>query len=142
MIQNFQLTWTKYFLFYKTSNLQKREKDSTVLSSGTHARYQNYFGCAAQKDRSSGNENKNKPLRYFFFKFAHAQCVSPLCLPGSFRVKFRTTSVASKLHTHLFIPARCVSFSTSYSFFLIYWFLYCGATVPRLYQRGEKNNFS
>ena len=67
MIQNFQLTWTKYFPFYKTSNLQKRENDTTVLPSGTHARYQNHFGCAGQKDRSSGNENKNKPLRYFFF---------------------------------------------------------------------------
>ena len=94
--------------FYKISNLQKREKDVTVMPSenprmGILTRCQNHFGCAGQKDRSSGNENV-----YF-----HAQCVSPLCLRGRFRVKFRTTSVASNLQTNLFIAARCVSFSTT-----------------------------
>ena len=119
------------FLSYKISNLQTREKDVTVLPSGNPCtgilpRYQHHFDCAGQKDRSSGNENKNRPLRYFFKKFVHAQCVSPLCLPGSFRVKFLTTSVASNLHTNLFIAARCVSFSTSLFFFnVLVFILWC-----------------
>ena len=44
--------------------------------------------------------------------------------------------------TQIFSSLRAVfPFRLLYSFFT-HWFLYCGATVPRLYQRGEKNNSS
>ena len=68
------------FLFYKISNLQKREKDVTVMPSenpgmGILTRGQNHFGCAGQKDRSSGNESKNRPLGYFFMRNAFRRSV-------------------------------------------------------------------
>ena len=44
--------------------------------------------------------------------------------------------------TQIFSSQRAVfPFRLLYSF-LTNWFLYCGATVPRLYQQGEKNNSS
>ena len=72
MIQNFQLTWTNNFFFTRILICKKRETEVTVMPSGNSCtgilpRCQNHFGCAGQKDRSSGNENKNRPLRYFFF---------------------------------------------------------------------------
>ena len=98
------------FLFYKISNFQKREKDVTVMPSGNPCmgiltRGQNHFGCAGQKDRSSGNESKNRPLGYFFM---------------------RNASVASNLQTNLFIAARCVSFSTTLFFFNVLVFILWG----------------
>ena len=58
-------------------------------------RYQNYFDSAGQRDRSHwGRELKFFVclfllllINYTLF-FALAQCVSPLCLRGSFRVHF------------------------------------------------------
>ena len=129
MIQNFQLTWTNNFFFTRFLICKKEKRTYvTVLPSGNPCteilpQYQSHFDCAGQKDRSSGNENKNRPLQHFFKYFAHVQCVSPLCLPESFRVKFRTTSVASNLHTNLFFAARCVSFSTSSFFFNVLVFI-------------------
>ena len=95
------------FLSYKISNLQTREKDVTVLPSGNPRtgivpRYQNHFGCAGQKDRSSVCREVfawNFPLHQWF----------PIC-------------------RRIFSSLRAVSpFRLLYSF-LTYWFLYFGAT--------------
>ena len=66
------------FLFYKISDLQK-EKNVTVLPSGNPCagilpRYQNHFDCAGQKDRSSGNENKNRHYGISFNSFMKFPC--------------------------------------------------------------------
>ena len=134
------------FLFYKISNLQIREENFTVMPSGNPCmgilpRYQNHFGCAGQKDRSSGNENKNRPLRNFFnFLLMRSVFHRSVC-----REVFAWNFALRQwlpICRQIFSSLRAVfPFRLLYSFFT-HWFLYCGATVPRLYQRGEKNNSS
>ena len=134
------------FLFYKISNLQKREKDVIVMPSGNPCtrilpQYQNHFDCASQKDWSSGNENKNRSLRHFFnfllMRSAFRRSVCRAVFAWNFALRQWL-----QICRQIFSSLRAVfPFRLLYSF-LTYWFLYCGATVPRLYQQGEKNNSS
>ena len=69
------------FLFYKISDLQKRKERycTAYIASGNPCtgilpRYQNHFDCAGQKDRSSGNENKNRHYGISFNSFMKFPC--------------------------------------------------------------------
>ena len=116
------------FLFYKISNLQKREKDVTIMPSGNPCmgiltRGQNHFGCTGQKDRSSGNENKNRPLRYFFMRNAFRRSVCEEVSAWNFALR-QWLPICRQILSSL----RAVfPFQLLYSF-LTYWFLYSGAT--------------
>ena len=127
--------WSKTFnlhgqtiSFYKISNLQKREKDVTVMPSGHPCtgiltRCQNHFGCAGQKDRSSGNEIKNRPLRYFFMRNAFRRSVCEEVSAWNFALR-QWLPICRQIFSSL----RAVfPFQLLYSF-LTYWFLYFGAT--------------
>ena len=108
---------------------------------GILPRRQNHFGCAGQKDRSSGNENKNRPLRYFLFFFNSF-------MRRAFRRSFCEDITALNFTLRQWLPIcrqifsslRAVfPFQRLYSF-LTYWFY--TLRLPRLHQRGEKNKSS
>ena len=131
MIQNFQLTWTNNFFFTRFL-ICKKKRTLLYCLVETHARgycHDTRITLTAQAKRIGALGTRIKIDITVFL----------LIRSWSFRVKFRTTSVASNLQTNLFIAARCVSFSTSL-FFLTYWFLYFGATqtIPA---RWEKDIF-
>ena len=120
----------KQFLFYKISNLQKREKDVTVMPSGHPCRgycHDTRITLVAQAKRIGALETRIKiDITVIILIRSCAVRSALLCLRGSFRVRFRTKSVASNLQTNLFIATRCVSFSTSLFFFNILVFILWG----------------
>ena len=103
---------------------------------GILPRRQNHFGCA----RNSGNENKNRPLRNFFNSFMRSAFRSSVW-EDVFVWNFALRQWLPICRQIFSSPRAVFPFRLLYSF-LTYWFLYCGATLPRLYQRGEKNNSS